>query len=193
MFKLLKPSTHNHMKPKIVIIVAGAQHSRAIGTADNQLPWPRLKKDMSHFRSITLGNPVIMGRVTFETMEIVDGVVKPLPDRQNIVITRNPEYAVPANVRIAHSLEDAILQATELGTGTICIIGGQQIYRAALDIADEIYYSRIELDVEGTTTFPLIPTRFNLQNEEKMKQPDVKFPDGSVRTVSFQIQHWVRR
>lgn len=179
------------MKPKIIVIVAAAQGNRVIGKADNQIPWPRIKGDMNHFKDLTTGHPVIMGRVTFETMRIVDGVIQPLPQRQNIVITRNPEYVVPPNVWIADSLENAIRQACTIEENLIYIIGGQQIYEMALPVADEIFYSRIGLDVEGTTRFPKIPSQFTLSSEKDMKQEDVKFPDGTLLPVEYQIQHWI--
>lgn len=180
------------MKPKIILIVAAAQSNRVIGNKDNQIPWPRLKEDMAHFRNITLGHPIIMGRVTFETF-IVKGEVKPLPQRQNIVITRNSEYVAPENVWIADSREDAIRKSQLLNPEYICVIGGEQIYEMFLPLADEIYYTRIELEVEGTTRFPEIPSQFNLDSAEDLVQADAKFPDGTIRPVEYQIQKWVKK
>lgn len=179
------------MKPKVILIVAAAQGNRVIGTSDNSLPWPRIRADMEHFRSVTLGSPVIMGRVTFETLPQENGFPKPLRNRQNIIITRNEDYIAPENVWVASSIEDAIKKAHTTQPDKICIIGGQQIYEAALGIADEIFYTEIKIQVEGTTTFPEIPSNFELA-ESVTDCEEIKFPTG-VGPVEFEFQHWVRK
>lgn len=180
------------MKPKIILVVAAAQTNRVIGKSNNELPWPRIKADMKRFRTITMGRPVIMGRVTFETFPLENGLPKPLPGRQNIVITRNKDYIVPENVWIASSVEEAIQKAKETKPEYICIIGGQQIYDQTIDIADEIFLTKVHLDVEGTTKFPYISEeKFDITGWDKESE-EVTFPDSSTQKVEFEFERWTR-
>lgn len=174
------------MKPKISIIVAGAKHSRIIGTSDNSLPWPRIKGDMQHFRAITIGNPIIMGRVTFETFPFKDGFPSPLPNRTNIVVTRNLGYKVPEGVIVVNSIIEALEKTYKQNPNRICIIGGQQIYELTLPIADEIFYTEINLNVEGTTYFPAIPDSFRLLESKKNTE------ETTNGLIEYDIQYWVR-
>lgn len=124
------------------IIVAIAQN-RTIGH-NNALLW-HIKEDMRFFRTTTSGHPVIMGRKTFESLGC-----KPLPKRTNIVISRSErEYE---GALLAHSLEEAVRMAGD--DSEIFIIGGAQIYKEALSIADRLYITRVERDYEGDTSFP---------------------------------------
>ena len=124
------------------IIVAIAQN-RTIGHK-NALLW-HIKEDMRFFRTTTSGHPVIMGRKTFESLGC-----KPLPKRTNIVISRSErEYE---GALLAHSLEEAVRMAGD--DSEIFIIGGAQIYKEALSIADRLYITRVERDYEGDTSFP---------------------------------------
>ena len=124
------------------IIVAIAQN-RTIGH-NNALLW-HIKEDMRFFRTTTSGHPVIMGRKTFESLGC-----RPLPKRTNIVISRSErEYE---GALLAHSLEEAVRMAGD--DSEIFIIGGAQIYKEALSIADRLYITRVERDYEGDTSFP---------------------------------------
>lgn len=180
------------MKTKIVLVVAAAQGNRVIGLSNNDLPWPRIKADMKQFRFVTMGKPVIVGRVTFETFPRENGFPKPLPNRQNIVVTRNEDYIIPENVWVASSVGDAIQKSQLLNPEYICIIGGQQIYEESLKIADEIFYTEVKLEVCGTTMFPKIPDTFELRDCTKVSE-EVTFPDSSIQTVELEFQHWVRK
>lgn len=133
----------------ISIIVAVAQNG-VIG-ADNKLLW-HISEDLQRFKRITTGHPVIMGRKTFESLG------RPLPNRENVLITRRKDYS-PEGVRIAHSLEEAagLFPSDE----EVFIIGGGEIYRQALDIADRLYLTIVKHDYEGDTHFPPIdPARW---------------------------------
>ena len=124
------------------IIVAIAQNG-TIGHK-NALLW-HIKEDMRFFRTTTSGHPVIMGRKTFESLGC-----KPLPKRTNIVISRSErEYE---GALLAHSLEEAVRMAGD--DSEIFIIGGAQIYKEALSIADRLYITRVERDYEGDPSFP---------------------------------------
>lgn len=128
----------------VSIIVAIAQNG-TIGDK-NSLLW-HIKEDMRFFRTTTSGHPVIMGRKTFESLGS-----KPLPKRTNIVITRADREFEGALT--AHSLEEAIRMAGD--DPEIFIMGGAQIYREALNVADRMYITHVERDYEGDTSFPEI-------------------------------------
>lgn len=112
--------------------------------------------DLKRFKDLTMGHPIIMGRLTFDSLP--KGA---LPGRRNIVITRNPDWSAP-NVETASSLEDAIRMTGD----DAFIIGGGQVYRQALPIADKLYITRIyEDDPEADTFFPDITPEFVLVEE----------------------------
>lgn len=140
----------------VSIIVAIAQNG-TIGDK-NSLLW-HIKEDMRFFRTTTSGHAVVMGRKTFESLGS-----RPLPKRTNIVITRADR--VFEGALTAHSLEEAIRLAE--GDEDIFIIGGAQIYREALRIADRMYITRVMHDYEGDTSFPDIDlSEWELVAEEK--------------------------
>ena len=140
----------------ISIIVAIAQNG-TIGD-NNSLLW-HIKEDMRFFRTTTSGHAVIMGRKTFESLGS-----KPLPKRKNIVITRSDLTFEGALT--AHSLDEAIAMAE--GDEETFIIGGAQIYRAALAVADRMYITRVEHDYQGDTSFPEVDySQWQLVSEER--------------------------
>ena len=140
----------------VSIIVAIAQNG-TIGDK-NSLLW-HIKEDMRFFRTTTSGHAVVMGRKTFESLGS-----RPLPKRTNIVITRADREFEGALT--AHSLEEAIRLAE--GDEEIFIIGGAQIYREALRVADRMYITRVMHDYEGDTSFPDIDlSEWELVAEEK--------------------------
>ncbi|PIR87747.1 MAG: dihydrofolate reductase [Candidatus Harrisonbacteria bacterium CG10_big_fil_rev_8_21_14_0_10_45_28] len=127
---------------KISIIVAVAEN-RVIGR-DNNLPW-RLAGDLKKFKEITTGHTIVMGRKTFES------IGRALPNRVNIVITRNLAYEAPGCV-VVHSLEEALKASGD--DEEIFIIGGAQIFELALPIVDRIYYTEVKARPEGRVLFP---------------------------------------
>ena len=127
---------------KISIIVAMAEN-RVIGR-DNQLPW-HLPADLKHFKATTLGKPILMGRKTWES------IGRPLPERTNIVITRDGNYTASGCV-VVHSL-DAALSAAE-HHAEVMIIGGAELYRQVLPQADTLYLTLVHGEFEGDTRFP---------------------------------------
>ncbi len=129
---------------KISIIVAVGAHNE-LGK-DNELMW-HLPSDMLHFRETTRGHVVIMGRKTFES------IGKPLPGRQNIIITRDTTYRIEG-ADIAHSLTEALEKADmENYPEEVFIIGGAQIYTEALAIADTLYITHINKEFPQADTF----------------------------------------
>lgn len=127
----------------ISLIVAMARN-RVIGR-DGGLPW-HLPEDLRHFRALTLGKPVVMGRRTCESLG------RALPGRRNLVVTRDPAYRAPPDFEVYGSLEDAF--AACRATPEIMVIGGAAIYAQTLGIADRIYLTLIDRDFEGDTLFP---------------------------------------
>lgn len=132
-------------KSEITIIVAAAEND-AIGKG-NKLIW-HLRDDLKRFKSLTSGHHIIMGRKTFESFP------KPLPNRTHVVITRQADYKAPEGVILVNSLEDAI-NASKSDPQPF-IIGGGQIYKQALSIADKIELTRVHHDFEADTFFPKI-------------------------------------
>lgn len=129
----------------LTIIVAKAENN-VIGN-ENQLIW-HLPNDLKHFKNLTSGHPIIMGRKNFES------IGKPLPNRTNIVITRN-SYWNAEGVLIANSLDEAIEKAKEFDL-EIFIIGGGNIYEQAMNLADVLVVTEVHHSFEGDTKFPEI-------------------------------------
>ena len=145
-------------KPLIQIVVAYARN-RVIGR-DNDLPW-RLPGDLAHFKRSTMGCPIIMGRKTWESLG------RPLPGRHNIVISRNAAYAA-SGATVCTTLSDALDACAD--EPRACIIGGEQLFRAALPITDEIIATEIHADVPGDTFFPEFDTS-EWEEAERLPQP----------------------
>lgn len=145
-------------KPLIQIVVAYARN-RVIGR-DNDLPW-RLPGDLAHFKRSTMGCPIIMGRKTWESLG------RPLPGRHNIVISRNAGYAA-SGATVCATLSDALAACAD--EPRACIIGGEQLFRAALPITDEIIATEIHADVPGDTFFPEFD-RSEWEEVERLAQP----------------------
>jgi dihydrofolate reductase len=131
-----------------VVIIAAVAKNRVIGK-DNQLIW-NIPEDMAHFKALTAGHTVIMGRKTWESLP---PRFRPLPDRHNIVISRQADYAAPG-AEVADSLENALKLAATVAT--VFVIGGEQIYRQAMALADRLEITEIKLEPEGDAWFPEI-------------------------------------
>jgi len=141
--------------PRISIIAAMARN-RVIGIA-NTLPW-RLPEDLKHFKALTLGHHILMGRKTYESLG------RPLPGRTSVVITRSQDLQVPGCL-VANSIAEAISACNN--DNEIFFIGGEELYRQALDVADRIYLTEIKTDFAGDAWFPEFDT--NLWQETGRK------------------------
>jgi dihydrofolate reductase len=118
---------------------------------DNTLPW-HLPEDLRHFKAVTLGKPVLMGRRTFES------IGKPLPGRTNLVLTHNRAWHAEGAVTL-HSMEEALSRAE--GEPDLAGIGGAEIFRLLLPRATRIYLTRVHAEIPGDTVFPsLDPTQW---------------------------------
>jgi dihydrofolate reductase len=129
----------------LVSLVVAMADNGVIGV-NGTLPW-RVPDDLRRFKALTMGKPCIMGRRTWDSLPR-----KPLPGRHNIVVTRDPQFRADG-VSLVHSLQEAL--AIAAGAEEICIIGGAEIYRAALPFADRIHLTEIHADVEGDTRLAL--------------------------------------
>ena len=127
-------------------IVAAVARGGVIGR-DNAIPW-RIPEDARHFRLLTMGYPVVMGRRTWESLP--DGY-RPLPGRRNVVLSRDPGWHAKG-AEHAGSLAEALRMLD--GTRQVFVIGGADVYAAALPTADELLLTEIDADVEGDTLFP---------------------------------------
>jgi dihydrofolate reductase len=147
--------------PEVVIIVAIAENG-VIGH-QGTLPW-HLPSDLRHFKETTLGAPIIMGRKTY------DAIGKPLPERDNIVLTRDPDRSIPGCL-VVSSL-DAALELCRSREKAF-IIGGGDIFRIALPITDTIIVTALERPVEGDVTFPPIdPDQFVVVSRQRYEREE---------------------
>lgn len=135
--------THSVHRTHLTIVVA-TDAQRGIGI-NNTLPW-RLPEDLAHFKRTTMGHPIIMGRKTF------DSIGRPLPNRRNIVVTRNAGWR-HAGVEVASSVEDAVRL---VGDTPACVIGGAQIYAEVLPYTDRLIVTEIDKVFECDAFFPRI-------------------------------------
>ena len=134
----------------VSLIVAMAKN-RVIGV-NNQLPW-HLPADLKHFKATTMAKPIVMGRKTWES------IGRPLPGRFNIVISRQSGYATEGAVvapDLASALTLARQEAGSSGLDEVCVIGGETIYRQALDEVTKMYITEVDLEPEGDAWFPEI-------------------------------------
>ena len=136
--------------------------------------------DMKYFKNVTWGMPVVMGRKSFEALG------EPLKGRTNIVVTRNKDWKA-AGVQTASTIDQAIVIATQSDAKEIFIIGGGEIFQAALPLADRIYLTRVHENFEGDAFFPEI----NYQDWELVNNRDCAPDEKNAYSLSFQV--WERR
>lgn len=157
--------------------IVAASENNIIGYK-NELPW-HLPNDFKYFKNTTWALPIIMGRQTFEALK------KALPGRSNIVLTRDTSWQAP-DVEVAHSIEDAIQLAKKNDTKEIFIIGGGEIFRQTLPLADRVYLTRVHASPEGDTRYPeLDPAEW-----QKTKSTPFEADDKNQYAHTFEI--WER-
>jgi dihydrofolate reductase len=125
----------------MISFVVAMDENRAIGK-DNDLPW-YLPNDLKHFKKTTMGKPIVMGRKTYES------IGKPLPGRENIVVTRDQSYEAEGTT-IVHSVDEVL----QINAEEICVIGGSEIFKQFLPVADRLYITEIHHTFEADTYFP---------------------------------------
>ncbi|TXR54572.1 dihydrofolate reductase [Reinekea thalattae] len=162
---------------RISMIWAMAEN-RTIGR-DNKLPW-HLPNDLKYFKQLTTGKAVIMGRKTY------DSIGKPLPNRSNIVITRDTQFYAEG-VQVAHSLDEAIelAEAASLvnANDEVIVMGGAEIYRLCLPKADRLYITFVHADVDGDAHFP----EFDLSQYNEIAREDFSADGPNPYDYSFVV------
>jgi dihydrofolate reductase len=165
--------------PKVVLVAAVGENG-VIGR-DGALPW-RLKSDMQHFRAITGGKPVVMGRKTYAS------IGKPLKGRTNIVVSGNPDYAAPGIV-VAPSLEAALAvargDALKRSADAIAVVGGSAIFRDTLPTADRLEITIVHAAPAGDTFFPAIDPGI-WRETARMRHPAAPQDDADFSIVTYE-------
>jgi len=160
----------------IISIIAAIANNRVIGDK-NRLPW-NLPADMKHFKRLTIDKPIIMGSLTYES------IGRPLPDRDNIVLTKDRNYKA-LGCKIAYSLDQALALAEKSDLGRkskeVMICGGASIYEQYLPITDKMYLTIIEADFKGDVFFP----EFNMEQWEEEKSISFKPNKDNEYKYSF--------
>lgn len=161
----------------VLVLVAAVAENGIIGRAGG-LPW-RLKTELAHFRRITIGHPVVMGRKTYLTL------ARPLPGRTNIVVSRDPALAAPGIVTttvLAAALDVARGDALRRGVAAVMVIGGADLFAQLIDAATRLEITRVYARPHGDTTFPPIdPTRWReTARHEHPAGPDDEAPFATL-------------
>ncbi len=166
-----------------IALVAAVARNGIIGRR-GQLPW-QLSSDLKHFKVITMGKPVIMGRKTWESLP-----KKPLPGRDNIVATRNPRYRAEGAI-VVDDIDAAIASGKVLaerrGVDEIAVIGGAEVFAALFDRAERIYLTEVDLEVEGDAVFPA------LDPQDWREIAARTFPRGEKDDAAFVVRTLERR
>jgi len=162
----------------IISLVVAAAENNAIGK-DNQLLW-HLPNDLKFFKNITWGMVVIMGRKTFEAVN------KTLPGRTNIVISRQADWKAEGAI-VAIDLNDALQKAKATNCNEIFVIGGGEIYKQSMEIADKIYITRVHAVLDGDTFFPVIDeSKWQLTHNQDFKADE-------KHAYAYSFQTWQRK
>lgn len=141
-----------------ISIVAAMSENRVIGHK-NQLPW-HLPADLRHFKNLTTGRTVVMGRKTLQS------IGKALPNRRNIILSKQQNFVALANTEYASDLDTAIAMAKEANETELMIIGGEQIFKLALAYCSKIYLTKIAAHIEGDSFFPeLDPQQWEVEEQ----------------------------
>lgn len=127
---------------------------------NNDLPW-HIPEDLAYFKKTTMGKAMIMGRKTYES------IGRPLPGRLSIIVTRNKDYEAEEGVVVAHDLTEAIHEAKRYAE-EVMIIGGAEIFKLAMNVADRLYITKIEQTFEGDTYFPTYDDGWQLSEETEV-------------------------
>lgn len=161
----------------MITIIAAIGKNNELGK-DNQLLW-HLPADLKHFKNLTSGHPIIMGRKTYES------IGKPLPNRTNIVVSRKENW-FEEGILIVPSLKDAIKHAKKINEN-IFIIGGGEIYRHTIDMADRLKITQVNHQTEADVFFPKI------DEKNWIKTDEIHYPKDENHAYDFYFQTWERK
>jgi dihydrofolate reductase len=161
-----------------ISFVVAAADNNAIGK-DGRMPW-HLPADMKHFKNVTWGMPVVMGRKTFESLG------KPLPGRKNIVISRQSGWKADGTVAVKN-IDDALFVVKQADVNEVLVIGGGEIYKALFEKVNRIYLTRVHAQPEADTFFPALPP----DQWHLMSQQNHEADEKNNYNYSFQV--WERK
>ena len=186
------------LKPAEIVLVVATAHNNVIGK-DNQLPW-HLPEDLAHFRKVTTGHCIIMGRKTFES------IGKALPNRRSIVISHSPQPAPalagagPESIEWASSLEQALtmsqqdLAPAKWPSTPVFVIGGAQLYKQSIHLARRIEQTEIDIDIDGDAWFPDIDAaQWQLAGEPAASGDQGATTQVSKTGLSYRFLSWHRK
>lgn len=159
----------------ILSMVVAHADNRIIGK-DNDMPW-RLPADLAYFKKTTLGKPIVMGRKTYES------IGRPLPGRQNIVISRDETYQAEG-VDVVNSVEQALIKAGDVEE--VMVIGGGAIYTHCLPAAQRLYITHIAATIDGDTQFPVYDT---VNDWNKVSSEHYAADDKNAYNLDFSVYH----
>lgn len=161
-----------------VALIWAMSRNRVIGR-NNALPW-YLPEDLKYFKRVTMGKPIIMGRKTWES------IGRPLPGRSNIVVSRDTRFEAEG-AKVVHSLDEALKMAENIalinGGEEAVIMGGAEIYRQALPLADRLYLTQVHAEVEGDALFP----EFDIERWHELGREDFQASGSNPYDYSFVI------
>ncbi len=160
----------------MISLIAAMDENRVIGI-NNTLPW-RLPADMRHFREVTMGKPLLMGRKTFES------IGKPLPGRRNIILTRDPDYQAPG-CEVTHTLDEALAAGAD--SDELMVMGGEDLFAQLLPRASRLYLTEIHASFGGDAYFPCFDKQDWLEAGRVNHAADDKNP------YSYSFVTWERR
>lgn len=162
------------MKPRVSLIVAMAKN-RVIGI-NNTLPW-HLPADLKHFKALTMGHHIVMGHKTYES------IGKPLPGRTSVVVSRNRKLKIEGCI-VVHTLEQAL--AVCAGDDEIFVVGGAELYAQALPIANKLYITEIQKNVQGDAHFPVLEHNDWQETYREMRSQQEPLP------LEYHFTTWLR-
>ena len=167
-----------------IVMIACAARNSVIGSGPD-IPWS-IREEFKHFAGLTRGSPCIMGDVTYESLPTKS---KPLPGRENIVLTLDPDYD-PEGVTLFRDFDKAMDYTARLEAARAFICGGASIYRLGIGIAHTLELTRLDRDYDGDSTFPEVdPEIWRLEATEEASGVDRK----SGETLTFEYQTWRRK
>ena len=159
-------------------MIAALDRNRGIGHG-NQLPW-HLPDDLKHFKALTLGKPVLMGRKTAQSLG------RALPGRTNLVLTRSGEVPFDG-MRAVASREQALATCHAEAADELCVIGGGEIYRLMMEHASDLYLTWVDTEVPADTHFPAVDDALWQQADSQPHAADARHP------FAFRFVHYIRR
>jgi dihydrofolate reductase len=160
------------LRPRRISLIVAMAKNRVIG-ADNKIPW-HLPNELKLFKSLTMGHHIVMGRKTYESINRL------LPGRTTVIVTRQRDYRVPGAI-VAHSVREA-LEASK-GDDEILVIGGADLFRETLPVADRLYLTVVDAEPEGDTFMPEFDLRAWRETSSQDFAPDEKHAHGYRFTI----------